>query len=237
MKNFKHADKAVLFFIVLISSAFNCIAQNDIEYTKLYKHFVIKEHWVQSERFAEWFDNLKTTRKTTLHDSILKKLPLPPPLAVFDRKKSTHFKISPEYYTYYSFPDEFKTDSTVSYGISNIHRIDRSTNKRKTFSTTSFNLLDGTETRYQDDHRYSLLAENKNLTKEICGYNCFQVLMRDNNTKREVELYVTAEIKLEFHPVLNLKKCLSKYYPLYIRFYNTELPEEEFREYQFFELE
>lgn len=67
--------------------------------------------------------------------------------------------------------------------------------------------------------------------KIISGYNCFKVKMsykdKVDEDEKEIadlfgeiikyrEMYVTDEIKFMFHPVVNHKEVLEKYYPLYI---------------------
>ncbi|MDX1314059.1 MAG: hypothetical protein R3356_01040 [Eudoraea sp.] len=165
-------------------------------------------------------------------------IPIPPrpPMAVaFDYKYSQHFLVEPEEFILYTFPDEFKNDSIVSSGISNIYRIDRINKKMSIFYPSDFETYhDQRLFGYKDDNRFKLIEENKNKRREICGFDCYQVLVRDMNTNRPVEMYVTEEILLEYHPVFNVKKYLAKYYPLYIKFYDSEFPNDYFREYMFY---
>lgn len=73
--------------------------------------------------------------------------------------------------------------------------------------------------------------EYKQETKVIKGYTCFKVIMEyksfieseddfDNfllqNYIQKKELWVTTQIKCNYHPVVNEKEILSKYYPLEI---------------------
>ncbi|MBC8753924.1 hypothetical protein H2O64_04530 [Kordia sp. YSTF-M3] len=66
------------------------------------------------------------------------------------------------------------------------------------------------------------IIENRNKTKNIEGFHCFQVNLRRktiNNSHLPVydfEMYVTEEIKLNYNPVWNYKDILEKYYPLEI---------------------
>lgn len=79
------------------------------------------------------------------------------------------------------------------------------------------------------------LTEFVNETKIINGYNCFKVIYNYNeppvsdfdfipsvvtNTR---ELWVTKEIKCNYHPVINESEILKKYYPLEIKEYSKEI--------------
>ncbi len=210
-------------------------AQTADDQTLRYAHFIIKEHWVQTQRLADSLvKGAAEAHRERLSIPNGPKPPLPPPPAVFDRKRNTHFIVEPEQYIFYSIVDEFSNDSILRPGISNIYRINGESQKLQEFNANSFEMWEEYNLPYKSDELYQLLEENKNVRKEICGYDCYQVLLKNTLTQRPVELYVTEEIQLEYHPVLNVKKYLSKYYPLYIRYYNADFPEDEYREYRFY---
>ena len=49
-----------------------------------------------------------------------------------------------------------------------------------------------------------------------------------------IELYVTEEINLNYHPNFNYKEILMKYYPLYLKLYHKDFPDDRFDEYKFY---
>lgn len=73
------------------------------------------------------------------------------------------------------------------------------------------------------------IIENRNNTKIIEGYKCFQVIVKRKNITNsrlivyDFEIFVTEEIKLNYNPVWNYKEFLNKYYPLEI----TKKPRKE----------
>lgn len=70
--------------------------------------------------------------------------------------------------------------------------------------------------------------EEKSVTKNINGFDCFRVIYKiedtfDNLTDRiELIMYVTEEIASKYHPVVHIPQILDKYYPLDI-IYKTSL--------------
>ena len=211
-------------------------AQEPLKYNNSSAHFIIKDHWVMTQRFADSINFRENESHLRRVEANNMPVPPPPPMAAaFDYKYSEHFLVQPEVFIFYKFPDEFKNDSIVSSGISSIYRIDRINNKMSVFNPRSFETYDDRRVfDYKDDNRFKLVEENRNQRRQICGFDCYQVIVRDTNTNRLVELYVTEELLLEYHPVFNVKKYLTKYYPLYIKFYDPEFPNDYFREYKFF---
>jgi hypothetical protein len=77
------------------------------------------------------------------------------------------------------------------------------------------------------------LTEYKNETKLINGFKCFKVVYSlkalNNNfdfinlTLNNRELWVTEEIKCNYHPIINEIELLEKYYPLEILEYSDEI--------------
>ncbi|MBT8180278.1 MAG: hypothetical protein KJO53_01685, partial [Eudoraea sp.] len=226
-------------FVILYSLGLAQLAnaQEPLKYTNLSVHFIIKDHWVITQKYAdsiakresEFFDRLIKSDAKTIP-------PQPPSVAVFNRRQTTHLLIKPEHFIFYSIRNEFAKDSTIITDVSDIYKIDRINKKMSRFYPDSFEFYTDEKDfgagyfGYKDDNRFQLIEENKNKRREICGFDCYQVIVRDTNTNRPVEMYVTEEIILEYHPVFNVKKYLARYYPLYLRFYDPEFPNDYYRE-------
>lgn len=67
------------------------------------------------------------------------------------------------------------------------------------------------------------LVEYRNETKNILGYKCFKVIMRNKKKQNEsrliiydFEMYVTEDISINYSPISRYKEILEKYYPLEI---------------------
>ena len=226
-----HKPHLVILFIMISTCLLH--GQGDEKQKEISGHFIFKEHWVISQKYSNTMGKRESESLSALRKSI-PNIPTPPSVAVFDRNKSIHFLISSDKFIYYAIPDEFENDSTVSFGVSGIFKIDRETKKMTRFSPWNFELFDGYKIPYQEDDRFELLEENKTNKREIDKFICFQVLLKDTNTNLLVEMYVTEEINLDFHPVFNVKKYLDNYYPLYIKSYDPEFPEDYYKERTFF---
>ena len=109
------------------------------------------------------------------------------------------------------------------------------------YKETTLNKITGIETNefneYVENEEDEIikLTEFKNETKLINGFNCYKVIYNYKEQKvsdfdflSEVttnirELWVTEKIKCNFHPVINEKEILDKYYPLEILEYSEEI--------------
>lgn len=65
------------------------------------------------------------------------------------------------------------------------------------------------------------IKEDKNDKKVISGYNCFKVILIaiiDINkpilTKKTYEMYVTNEVNIQEHPIIEFESILNQYYPV-----------------------
>lgn len=224
---------AIVFFIISVTHF--SFGQEKRKLTEINGHFVIKERWVISQVYADSIEkeeSVSRTKKDKLTNDVIP--PLPPAVAVFDRKSNIHFLIEPEQFIFYKIDDVFKSDSPLSAGISSISQIDRINNKMRIFSPNWFEMGVEHQIIYKNDDRFQLMEVNKNIRRQVCNYECYQVILNDTNTNRQVEMYVTEEITIEYNPVFNVKKYLTDYYPLYLKFYDPKFPEDNFREYEFY---
>lgn len=96
-------------------------------------------------------------------------------------------------------------------------------------------LVQGSEYNTNDDSVEIIkLQEFKNETKVIQGFKCFKIILtyKENeeafsdfmrNYTHYREMWVTDKIKFIYHPVINQKEILEKYYPLEIIEYSDAL--------------
>lgn len=56
----------------------------------------------------------------------------------------------------------------------------------KSFSPNWFETGIEHEIIYKNDNRFQLMKVNKNIRRQICNYDCYQVLLIDSNTNRQV---------------------------------------------------
>ncbi len=131
------------------------------------------------------------------------------------------------------FHHEFKGDTIITYN---------SKNNESNYNQKLINQVSGLITN--DDNEYVDLEENqiinltefKKETKIINGLTCFKVVYSFNHVNEESgfdflsevvsnirELWVTQELKCNYHPVINEKEILEKYYPLEISEYSEEI--------------
>lgn len=77
---------------------------------------------------------------------------------------------------------------------------------------------------YYDEKNLLKVWEQREKTKNIMGYDCFQVHVVFAQTRGSIQfsdiiywtLYVTPKIKIPHHPIVNFKSLLDQYYPLEI---------------------
>ncbi len=224
---------AIIFFIISIT-CFSFGQENRV-LTEIAGHYVIKERWVITQAYADSIETEESEFRTKNEKMTNEALPpSPPSVAVFDRKSNIHFLIELEQFIVYKIEDEFKSDAPPSAGISSISQIDRINKKMKSFSPNWFEMEAEHQIFYSNDSTFQLKEVNKNKRRQICNYDCYQVILNDPETNRKVEMYVTEEIIIEYNPAFNVKKYLTEYYPLYIKIYDPKFPEDNFREYEFY---
>jgi hypothetical protein len=131
------------------------------------------------------------------------------------------------------FHHEFKGDTIIAYN---------SKDNISNYNQKLINQISGSITNENNDnvkiHENQIikLTEFKKETKIINGLKCFKVVYSFNHGDQEStfdffsevvtnirELWVTQEIKCNYHPVINEKEILEKYYPLEILEYSNEI--------------
>lgn len=212
------------------------VGQDKNQPKELFGHFVIKMNHVVTQKYADMLIEREANNDKRWSVNTSGPLPpSPPPPAVFNRKKSIHFSIQPGYFTHYTITDEFDSDSTITDGISKIRRIDRVNNKQVTFEPLWFEMSGEYDIVYKDDNSFQLIEENKDKKRQICNFECYQIILRNiNNPNYVIEMYVTEKVDVEYHPIFNSKKYLAKYYPLYIKYYDPNFPNDNYEEYKFY---
>ena len=220
--------------LLLLQSSFYTFAQDFPKTTEIFGQFVISDHWVQSQKFADsrTMDEVDVAEHYKNFKDDPNPPPVPPPPSVFDLRSNIHFIIRENSFIHYSIPNEFVNDSLVARGIYNIYKVDRKSLTIDEFSPNFFRLMEDTKPLFYRDQYLEIAEENYDNRKNILGYDCFQVILKEN-TGYLTELYVTEDLILEFHPVVNAKIILSKYYPLYIRRFDPRFPTDNYREYKF----
>ncbi|QQY81187.1 hypothetical protein JJL45_09625 [Tamlana sp. s12] len=73
-------------------------------------------------------------------------------------------------------------------------------------------------------------AYYKNSIKTICGFECYRV---KGAAKGLVEMYVTEEINLNYNPAFTNRYLLDLFYPLYVKKYSENHPNDVYKEYVF----
>ncbi len=230
--------KTYLLLTIALLTNLTLFGQQKEEFKKILGHFVIKVHSVSTQKFSDNIETIdsNTERKWDGNASSLIPPPPPPPVpAVFDTKsRAIHFIIMPKHYTKYAVENDFENDSTTTNGVSEIQKIDRENLKVTRFIPLRFETYEGHKKTYSDFTKYKLLEENKKIRKNIAGYDCFQIILDNIQNNMMVEMYVTEQINLNYHPIFNYREILTNYYPLYIKIYNKDFPNDSFDEYKFF---
>lgn len=155
-------------------------------------------------------------------------------IAHYDRKKFTYFRINPKEYIYFNLRD--LNDSIIyENNFTNISKVSRESLKQEIFQINNFKLLDYKFDAHTKEFskNFKLVNLNEKNIRKIAGYNCYEVIFESET--RILQLFVTKEIKLNYHPELNDPEILKKYYPLYIKIMSKQYPKRSFTESIFYE--
>lgn len=236
--------KIKLFFSALMLLIFSKSFCQKQSFKDIYGRFIIKEHRLTSKVYADAVniakDSLPTGKwisaQTGKIDSLLPPPPAVPDLAVSDFKRFKHFVVKPEYYIMYNISYNTFDYDTLGSEPRKIIKVNREDLSAESFSTFNFTL------RKEQIHKanicnYILEKEYRDIKKIISGYTCFKVILKNpKKPNYTLELYVTEDIKLNYHPVINCNFIIDDYFPLYIKEYHQDYPNDNFMEYSFIKL-
>ncbi|TDU43199.1 hypothetical protein BXY82_0607 [Gelidibacter sediminis] len=196
--------------------------------------FVIKKRHLVSSKYTDAENNKE--HGGTWDGNMPIGTPPPPPLpkeVTSNYKGFKYFNITPTQYVIYNTNyNDFESD-TLYNAVLNILKIDRLDH-----SVTNFNLYNFTlrkEELYRSNYcDYDVITEDRNDIKVIAGYNCFKVTLKnERQPDLSIDMYVTTEISLDYHPIINCETVLENYYPLYFKEYKNKYPDDYFTEYTF----
>ncbi len=223
----------------ILCSILNSYAQQDVSFANSLENFIIKQRSLYSTKYAdrinkelkEGFEKMKEKPSSGINIPLLP----PPKVVASDFKQFIYFTVTSKYYIQYSTVNNvFESDSLIGPAINSIKKIDR-----ESLSVTEFNpsLFTKSTEELHEKHicTYQIEKEYKDAIKYIAGYKCFKVtLFNAINPYYGMEMYVTEDIKLNYHPVMNCKETLNKYFPLYIKIFSKDYPNDHYEEYMFF---
>lgn len=125
--------------------------------------------------------------------------------------KHLNINTTPKQYIIYdsNFID-FESD-TLYNAVLNILRI-----KRVDHSVTNFNLYNfslRTEKLYPSKYcDYDIITEDEGDIKILAGCSCFKVTLKNElQPDLSIDLYVTTDIVLDYHPIINCKAVLDNW--------------------------
>lgn len=205
--------------------------------------FIIKIHAYQSQKVA---DSLLRTHRELMEEYMSGKSSWPPPPPVrstqaYDDNYVDHLIVAPKKMVFRQAPRFFtvKDDhnkyvhlrSLVSTSISR----DSLTQRTDHLISRRYESGETVPIRYWEKEHYPIVSENRDVTKTINGLECHQIIMKDYlyGTGNLIEMFVTEEILLEYHPFLKVKEYLDRFYPLYIKSYDPSFPNESYTEYEY----
>ncbi|MDO5981361.1 hypothetical protein [Flavivirga spongiicola] len=231
------SKRQLIFVIVIVYITTNSFGQKN-SFTNTLVHFVIKERNYVSKEYANSVNNEngKRTNDEWEGDLLAFYPPTPslPKEVPSDFKRFIHFTITPKHYIEYRIVDNiFENDTLHSPATIKIVKLDR-----KDLTVTEFIPL-WFEMRKRKLYKmeicnYNTITEYRKIRKNMCGYDCFKITLEDKfNSDYLIELYVTEDIRLNYHPIVNCEKIFSKYFPLYVKEYKKEYPNDYFREFSF----
>ena len=152
--------------------------------------------------------------------------------AYFDKRSIEYFRVNPKEYISFSV-NNLKDSVFNEDNFSNIIKVSRDSLMTTVFRIYDFKTIDYRfKKRYKDYSRnYVLKKVNLENRKKIMGFSCYEVILESDY--KILKMFVTDEIMLNYHPVINDIKILQKYYPLHIIFMDKKFPKRNFTEFRF----
>lgn len=202
---------------------------------KIIRKFVITVVDEVTQNFAE-IDQATTdslwSKSNQKFDNSDIQVPMTPSVLVYKKQYEIHFHIKPKLYTQYTI--ECSSDKKVS----NILKVDRETLMGSNFNPYTFTLEENQwDFKRHTEDEFEILEYFKNDKKIICGFECYKVKVQSKRgAKRIMEMYVTENIKLNYNPAFPNPHLLKIFYPLYVKEYLENYPDDVYKEY-IFELE
>lgn len=232
--------KKIVTLLILLLVFTEGFSQNE-SFKDIIGRFIIKERRLVSKTYADIMnksnDSLPIGEWTSVAtEKIDSTLPPPPPLPnvlAYDFKRYVNFIVKPNYYIQYSVYDNVFDSDELSSGPLRIFKINREDLLVELFSTFNFEKRNGAiyNTKFCD---YQIFEEDKSMVRNISGYDCFKVILKNSEKPEHIlELYVTEKIKLNYHPIINCESIFKNYFPLYIKEFHKDYPDDFFEEFYF----
>lgn len=227
--------KIIISIFILLCCDSYC--QDNNSFSKTITYFIVKQRSYTSKKYADEINKINSEAQTGKWEGGFSGIINPPPPLPNEfpsnHKWFLNFTITPKYYIQYHFVDNNFESDTLYPAINYIKKI-----SREDLSVTSFSPLWFTtkteKLNKMNICNYNIITEYRNVKKNMSGYNCFKVILKNKtNPNYLIELFVTENIKLNYHPIVNCPNILDKYYPLYIKKYLKEYPNDNFNEYHF----
>jgi hypothetical protein len=199
--------------------------------------FFIKSHYYFNKELADSLNNkfqndLKLFSIKT-KDSSTSTMKNTLEIADYDRRSIKYFRINPKSYIYFTIRN-LKDSIMNENNFTNITKIDRDSLTLDIFNIRDYKHLNlNYRERYKDyGKNFKLVKTNFNYKKVIAGFNCYEVIFESE--VRILQMFVTEDIKLNYHPEINDKEILKNYYPLYIKMMRKKYPKRNYTESVFY---
>lgn len=229
-----------IFTFILFGFLTSILAQEKEDFKNKQVCFIINVHEYQSQKVS---DSLLNIQKLLMDEfkSGESIFPPPPPsinLNTFNLRSEQYLLISSKKIVEYSKPRFQNRDHNyIDLRSLKYTEVSRDSLTRKMVNLISESKMFNRETSmdYRSSKLFPIVSENEHIVKTISGFNCYQVIMKAElfGTGYFIEAFVTDEIQLEYHPMINVKEYLNKFFPLYIKLYDANFPNESFYEYKF----
>lgn len=224
--------KIHLTLLIILIFTQNGTSQTKESYDKTFGNFVIKVTDEVTQSYADLVD-LKTdsiwSKSTPKFDNLDFDIPKPPPVLVYRKEYKIHFFVKPNLYTQYT------ANCDNGREIYNILKVDRETLLGTNFEPYFFELRENRwDFNKHTEDEFEILEYFKDDRKTICGFECYKIKIQTKGVaKRTIEMYVTEQIELNYNPAFTNLHLLNKFYPLYIKEYLENYPNDVYKEFVF----
>ena len=208
---------------------YNVTSQTTESYEKNIGEFIIKVTDEVTQDYADIDESRtdsiwnKTNPKFDNSDFVV---PKTPSVLVYKKEYKIHFLVKPKQYI------QHKVDCNNNGEISNILKVDRKTLYGTNFNLYSFRLKENQlDFKRHTENEFEIVEYFKNDKKTICGFECYKIKVKTK--RRIIEMYVTENIELNYNPAFPNQHLLKKFYPLYVKEYLENYPNDVYKEYIF----
>lgn len=221
--------KIIIILLLLMVTSFS-VAQKET-YTDKKILFIINEKNYISKKVADSLNRTSNIPLKAISEEDTD-ISIDFPIVYSSSENIKYFIVKPDEYIEFTISDRLSPKFS-NVGFSYTKKISRDSLIISVFNPFLFKISNSVfKEENRDFSNFKLKKVEKNIKKEFCGYECYRVVLESDD--KILEMFVTENIVLNYHPIINDVTILKKYYPLYLKFADKIFPKDKYLEYIFY---